>query len=71
MGYKGARFAVPASKWPVNRKVKSIEEFLRYEPRPLSYRATSGFWRRLKASPLNYPPEFAQALQAHIRKSQV
>ena len=71
MGHKGARFAVPASKWPQQRKGKSIEDFLRYEPRPLSHRATSGFWQRLKESPLNYPPEFARALKAHIRKSQV
>lgn len=70
MGHKGARFAVAASKWPVERKAKSIENFLRYEPRPLSYKATSGFWQRLKASSLTYPAEFAKALQAHIRKSQ-
>jgi len=71
MGHKGVRFAVSASKWPQQRKGKSIEDFLRYDPRPLSYRATSGFWQRLKKSPLNYPPEFAHALKAHIRKSQV
>lgn len=71
MGHKGARFAVLVSKWPQQRKGKSIEDFLRYEPRPLSYRATSGFWQRLKESPLSYPPAFAQALKAHIRKSQV
>jgi len=69
MGYKGERFAVPTSKWPVKRKAKSIEDFLRYEPRPLSYRATSGFWERLKASPLNYPADFAEALMSHIRKT--
>lgn len=70
MGHEGARFAVPVSKWPMRRKSKSIEDFLRYDPRPLSHRATSGFWQRLKASPLNYPAEFADALKAHIRKSQ-
>lgn len=70
MGHDGVRFAVAASKWPKKGKVKSIEEFLRYEPRPLSYRATSGFWERLQASPLNYPANFAKALKAHIRKTQ-
>jgi DNA (cytosine-5)-methyltransferase 1 len=70
MGHKGARLAVAASKWPMKRKTKSIEDFLRYEPRPLSHRATSGFWQRLKASPLNYPAEFADALQTHIHNYQ-
>jgi DNA (cytosine-5)-methyltransferase 1 len=70
MGHRGARFVVPASKWPMKRKAKSIEDFLRYEPRPLSHRATSGFWRRLQASPLTYPAEFAEALKAHIHKYQ-
>jgi DNA (cytosine-5)-methyltransferase 1 len=69
MGHKGERFSVPISKWPLKRKTKSIEDFLRYEPRPLSYRATSGFWQRLQASPLNYPADFAEALKAHIRKA--
>jgi DNA (cytosine-5)-methyltransferase 1 len=70
MGCQKTRFAVPISKWPVKRKAKSIEDFLRYEPRSLSYRATSGFWARLQASPLNYPADFAKALKAHIRKVQ-
>jgi len=70
MGHHNTRFAVPISKWPVKRKAKSIEDFLRYEPRPLSLRATSGFWARLQASPLNYPADFAKALKAHIRRAQ-
>jgi DNA (cytosine-5)-methyltransferase 1 len=70
MGRKGERFEVSISKWPVTRKTKSIEDFLRYEPRPLSHKAASGFWRRLKASNLGYPSDFAEALKSHIRRFQ-
>lgn len=69
MGERGTRFEVSVSKYPVERKLKPIEDFLRYDAHPLSYRATSGFWQRLKASPLIYPAEFASALKAHIRAS--
>jgi DNA (cytosine-5)-methyltransferase 1 len=69
MGQSGERFEVPVSKWPVRRKLKSIEDFLCYEPRALSHKAASGFWQRLEASNLDYPADFAQALKAHIRGS--
>jgi len=69
MGLSGERFEVSVSKWPLKRRAKSIEEFLHYEPRALSHKATSGFWRRLKASNLDYPSDFARALKAHIRGS--
>jgi DNA (cytosine-5)-methyltransferase 1 len=67
MGQRGERFEVSVSKWPVRRKTKSIEEFLRYEPHPLSHKAACGFWQRLKASNLDYPADFGRALRAHIR----
>jgi len=67
MGQSGERFEVSVSKWPVKRKLKSIEEFLCYEPRALSHKAASGFWGRLQASNLEYPPEFGRALKEHIR----
>jgi DNA (cytosine-5)-methyltransferase 1 len=67
MGYKGERYEVLVSTWPARRRTKAIDEFIHYEPRPLSLKAASGFWQRLKASNLSYPPAFAQALQAHIR----
>jgi DNA (cytosine-5)-methyltransferase 1 len=67
MGRSGERFEVSVSKWPLKRKLPSIEEFLQYEPRALSHKAASGFWHRLRASNLNYPANFASALKAHIR----
>lgn len=69
MGQAGERFEVLVSKWPVKRKLNSIEDFLRHEPPPLSHKAASGFWERLRASNLTYPPDFARALRAHIRNS--
>ncbi|MBI4910998.1 MAG: DNA (cytosine-5-)-methyltransferase [Acidobacteria bacterium] len=70
MGQNGERFEVRASKWPVRRNPKSIEDFLCYEPRALSHKAASGFWQRLKASNLDYPADFARDLKDHIRISQ-
>ena len=68
MGRDGARFEVVSSKWPVSRKMQSIESFLRFEPRQLSYKATSGFWERLRNSSLEYPPDFGRALTIHIKR---
>ena len=40
--------------------------FLRRSRRELFERATSGFLSRLRASSLNYPEEFGDALDAHL-----
>jgi DNA (cytosine-5)-methyltransferase 1 len=58
---------VRVSSWPQRAHPQSLAGFLKYEPKPLSKRATSGFVARLKASRLNYPREFMSALEAHLR----
>ena len=59
------RYAVPVSMWPVCKQAKPLEEFLRYEPTPLSHRAVSGFIKRLKKGNLRYKPEFFSALTSY------
>lgn len=59
------RFAVPAPSWPKRGRSRHLSNFLKYPPKRLSYKATTGFLRRLTASSLKYPPEFLEALQAH------
>jgi DNA (cytosine-5)-methyltransferase 1 len=71
MGRKGQRFeVVSTTKWPVRKKVIPIDEFLHFEPKELSHRAALGFWTRLELSGLHYPPAFAKALKAHIRRAE-
>ena len=60
------RMSVAASEWPVRRWYISLDKFLRYEPTPLSVRATSGFLRRTEVAKLRFPPGFIEAVQAHL-----
>lgn len=66
----GVAVGVDVSKWPVQRKQVDISEFLRYDRKPLSLRATSGFAKRLASSTLKSPSEFRHALGAHIERMQ-
>lgn len=59
------RFTRDLSEWPKRLAYQSLHEFLRYEPKPLSRKATSGFRSRLEASCLKYPEEFLRALIRH------
>jgi DNA (cytosine-5)-methyltransferase 1 len=65
-GASGKRWAISVSDWPVRRRSSPLADFLSYPPRLLSERATRGFASRLKRSSLNYPVEFAQALDRHL-----
>jgi DNA (cytosine-5)-methyltransferase 1 len=61
---------VDASEWPEQRSVPSLEQFLITPVKPLSLKATSGFYNRLTASGLRRPKAFDQALEAHISSVQ-
>ena len=65
-GSESKRFKAHVSEWPVRRARLSLERFLKEEPRPLSARATAGFFSRLEASSLRYPEDFANALKRHL-----
>jgi DNA (cytosine-5)-methyltransferase 1 len=59
------RVAVDASEWPVRRPYRSLLDFLKYSPRPLSSKATRGFLSRTERSGLRFPSGFLDALRAH------
>jgi DNA (cytosine-5)-methyltransferase 1 len=60
------RLQVDVSEWPVRKLAPSLDEFLKSSIKPLSLKATSGFYDRLTASSLRRPAEFDRALEEHI-----
>jgi DNA (cytosine-5)-methyltransferase 1 len=62
------RMSVSVSEWPVRRRYTSLDAFLKYDPSPLSTKATSGFLRRTEVAKLRFPPGFIEALRAHLRR---
>jgi DNA (cytosine-5)-methyltransferase 1 len=60
------RFAVSASEWPVHRARKTLVEFLRFEPTPLSAKATSGFLSRTEVAKLRFEPAFIRDVKRHL-----
>jgi len=60
------RFAVSASEWPVRRARKTLVEFLRFEPTPLSAKATSGFLSRTEVAKLRFEPAFIRDVRRHL-----
>lgn len=65
-GDSGRVFAADLSEWPKCFSYKSLDEFLKFPPKPLSLRATSGFYGRLRKSNLRRPADFDLALAEHI-----
>jgi DNA (cytosine-5)-methyltransferase 1 len=63
----GGRFAANVSTWPVRRASTRLPDFLKYDPKPLSRKATEGFMRRLRESCLNYPDTFWFSLSRHLQ----
>lgn len=60
------RFTSQASAWPLERPATPIHQFLQFERRNLSARATSGFLSRLQASSLRSPEWFERLLEEHL-----
>lgn len=65
-GEQGRAWKVERSAFPVRADVPALEEFLRYEPQPLSARATAGFLRRAERARLRFVDGFLDALRAHL-----
>lgn len=59
---------VSASEWPVRCSYKSLAEFLRYEPQPLSAKAAAGFLNRTDKSTLRFPEGLLPAVREHLRR---
>jgi DNA (cytosine-5)-methyltransferase 1 len=54
------------SAWPVRRRYRHLEDFLRFDVDPLSARATEGFLRRARESTLKFPPGLLDDLELHL-----
>ena len=65
-GTEGERFAVDRSPWPVEYELPCISDFLNYPLKPLSAKATKGFYSRLSRSTLKRPGQFDEDLRTHI-----
>lgn len=59
---------VEISMWPQAVIREPLTEFLRHEPKMLSYKATAGFISRLRSGSLHFPQEFLAALERHADK---
>ena len=70
-GRKGERYTVEVSDWPVEFKLRLLDEFLRFDLNPLSYRATKGFLDRARASTLNIDDEFLADLAHHVKQMEI
>lgn len=66
----GRIFVSDVSKWPVHRRRRRLRDFLLYEGRPLSVRATAGFLSRIRKSNLRLPPKFEDRVARHLRRVQ-
>jgi len=66
-GSSEGRYSVGVSQWPsLPARFTPIDEFLKFEPKLLSHRATAGFYKRLMASRLRRPAQFERALEAQL-----
>ncbi len=65
-GRAGERHAVAVSMWPVARPRPHLHEFLKFEPKPLSARATAGFLSRTRRGTLRIPADLICEAEAHL-----
>lgn len=65
-GRAGERHAVDITSWPVREPYQDLLEFLQFEPKMLSERATAGFLKRARASRLRFREGFLDAVDAHL-----
>jgi DNA (cytosine-5)-methyltransferase 1 len=62
------RYRAPLSEWPEHAPTPGILEFLHYDPKPLSERASAGFLKRALQSPLKFPEGFLSDVAEHARQ---
>ena len=62
------RHKVHLSTWPEARGGQSLSDFLQFPAKLLSFRATSGFLSRVRASRLRFVPGFVAAIERHLRR---
>lgn len=69
-GEKGERYISSSSLYPNTENRISLINFLKFPRKPLSLRATTGFYNRLKMGRMQYPTYFQTAILNHINKLQ-
>jgi DNA (cytosine-5)-methyltransferase 1 len=62
----GKTEASSVSAWPFGGGQTSLAEYLEHPLKPLSARATQGFFNRFKASTLRKPPGFLDLVERHL-----
>jgi DNA (cytosine-5)-methyltransferase 1 len=65
------RFAISISEFPTFKQRPPLMDFLKFDPAPLSLRATLGFLSRAQKSSLRFVPGFLDALRRHAEKQGV
>ena len=68
---KGRRSTSDVSEWPVHIEGEHLAAFLRHRVVPLSHKAASGFYTRLRRSSLRHEGAFAADLAHHIENVEV
>jgi len=68
-GHAGRAYEVSVSTWPVQADYQDLETFIK-SPKPLSFRATSGFFRRARASSLRFAEGFLDDVEQHLIRMQ-
>jgi DNA (cytosine-5)-methyltransferase 1 len=70
-GEDGRVYSANVTTWPVRNSHEDISDFLRYDTRPLSVRATRGFLKRTSVcTNVNYNDGFIRSLEEHARKQE-
>jgi DNA (cytosine-5)-methyltransferase 1 len=64
-GERDRSWQVHLSVWPRKEPFQQLADFLQFESRPLSRRASAGFYERTQRSSLRFPEGFTRALQEH------
>jgi len=62
------RHKIDLSTWPEAHSGQPLSKFLQYPVKLLSFRATSGFLSRVKASRLRFVPGFVAAIERHLHR---
>jgi DNA (cytosine-5)-methyltransferase 1 len=65
-GKGGKQYRANVTIWPLEAPYQDLKEFLKYPTKPLSERATAGFYSRTQTSSLKFPPGFLSAVTQHL-----
>jgi len=65
-GDKSGAYEVEVSLWPEHHPYRHLLDLVRKDRKPLSYRGTAGFLRRLESGSLHVPAQFPIDLKEHL-----